>query len=170
MATSTSHASCECDPDLGGSRYSVHVSEHVRPGFGDTVRIAGAPETTSRGFAGRTGSVFGESVPSSSGVGPVIGDRGDDFALSVLFADTDEQEWFAPHLIEFVDHGGEQVMSLEGGPTFVRDAAGDWHQEGPSTPEGKILDPGRPIPYEAAASDRDATGFLSRLFRRQSKR
>jgi hypothetical protein len=73
------------------------------PRFGDRVRIAIAPETEARGFAGRAGEVWGESVPSVSGVGPVIGDRGEDLALSVFFEETEDQAWFAPHLVQGVD-------------------------------------------------------------------
>jgi hypothetical protein len=54
-------------------------------------------------FAGREGLVFGWTVPSSSGEGPIIGarkGRDNDFAISVFFPDTDEQEWFAPHLVK----------------------------------------------------------------------
>jgi hypothetical protein len=57
-------------------------------------------------FAGREGLVFGWTVPSSSRAGPVIGahkGRDEDFAISVLFPDTGEQEWFAPHLVMRID-------------------------------------------------------------------
>jgi hypothetical protein len=75
-------------------------------GFGDAVRIGAFHEVGS--FAGRTGIIYGFSVPSLSGVGPVIGahDRQaplEDFAWSVFFEDTNEQEWFAPHLVELVE-------------------------------------------------------------------
>jgi hypothetical protein len=59
-------------------------------------------------FAGREGVVYGWSVPSSSGVGPVIGvrkGRDEDFALSVYFEDTGEQEWFAPRLVKVTEPG-----------------------------------------------------------------
>ena len=69
----------------------------LEPSFGDLVRIVEVPETEERGFAGRAGQVFGESIPSRSGVNPVVGDRGEDYAFSVFFENTDEQEWFAPH-------------------------------------------------------------------------
>jgi hypothetical protein len=118
----------------------------TNPTFGDRVRIRDAEDARQRGFVGRVGDVFGESVPSSSGVGPVIGDRGDDFALSVFFDETGEQEWFAPHLVEFLDHGGPQTMSLEGGPTFARDPEGKWHEVGGPTAVGRFLNPGGSIP------------------------
>jgi hypothetical protein len=62
-----------------------------------------------------------------------MGDHGDDVALSVFFADTKEQMWFAPHLVEFVNYNAGQTMSLEGGPSLTRDAEGTWHEVGGST-------------------------------------
>jgi hypothetical protein len=66
----------------------------------------GFPEAGS--YSGRYGEVYGESVPSQSGVGPVIGslEGGSnrlDYALAVHFEDTQETQWFAPHLVEAVD-------------------------------------------------------------------
>src|SRR5262245_4352893 len=101
-----------------------------------------AHETDARGFTGRIGSVYGESIPSSSGVGPVIGDRGEDLAFSVFFDDTEEQEWFAPNLLAFVAHGGAQTLSFEGGPSFVREPDGTWWEIGGATEAGDVLNPG----------------------------
>ncbi|HSC92353.1 MAG TPA: hypothetical protein VLB86_11920 [Gaiellaceae bacterium] len=128
------------------------------PGFGDRVRICDTEEMHEHGFAGRVGKVFGESVPSSSGAGPIIGDRGEDFALSVFFDDTDEHVWFAPHLVEFVDRGGEQTMSLDGGPSYTRDADGVWQEVGRPTELGELLNPGRRVPRVA----NDAAGAVRR--------
>ncbi|HZT84090.1 MAG TPA: hypothetical protein VE984_01540 [Gaiellaceae bacterium] len=75
----------------------------TRPSFGDRVRIGSSPESEASGFAGRVGEVWSESEPSVSGVGPVIGDRGDDVAVSVLFEDTEDVVWFAPHLVRRVE-------------------------------------------------------------------
>jgi len=86
----------------------------VEPSFGDLVRIVAAPETAESGFAGREGQVFGESIPSRSGVGPVIGDRGEDYAFSVFFEDTDEQAWFAPHRVQFLERTDADDPSGEG--------------------------------------------------------
>lgn len=82
------------------------------PRFGDRVRIAIAPDTQASGFAGRGGEVWGESVPSVSHVGPVIGDRGDGRALSVFFEDTEELVWFAPHLVKRADHAASRSPLL----------------------------------------------------------
>jgi hypothetical protein len=73
------------------------------PGFGDRVRIASTPETDATGVAGKIGEVWSESDPSLSGVGPVIGDRGGNLALSVVFEDTEDMVWFAPHLLKRVE-------------------------------------------------------------------
>lgn len=73
------------------------------PCFGDRVRIASALQTEATGVAGKIGEVWSESDPSLSGVGPVIGDRGGKLALSVLFEDSDEIVWFAPHLLQRVE-------------------------------------------------------------------
>jgi hypothetical protein len=59
----------------------------------------------------------------------VVGDRDEDFALSVFFAETRERAWFAAHLFEFVDHGGGQTMGLVGGPSFTRGADGEWDED-----------------------------------------
>jgi len=73
-------------------------------GEATAVRIADLSEAGT--FAGWIGYVYGMSVPSSSGVGPIIGehhgDRHEDLAYSVYFPETGEQEWFAPHLLEAV--------------------------------------------------------------------
>jgi hypothetical protein len=34
----------------------------------------------------------------------VIGDHGEDFALSIHFGEPMKELWLAPHLVEFVDH------------------------------------------------------------------
>jgi hypothetical protein len=84
------------------------------PRFGDRVRIAIAPETEASGFAGRVGEVWSESPPSVANLGPVIGDRGEGLALSVLFEDGEDPVWFAPHLVKRVDRvaSRSRLMSL----------------------------------------------------------
>lgn len=67
------------------------------------MRIATSPETEASGFAGRVGEVWSESERPLSGVVPVIGDRGGDSAVSVLFEDTEDVVWFAPHLVKRVE-------------------------------------------------------------------
>jgi hypothetical protein len=138
------------------------VSE--RPDFGDRVRIRAVPETEERGFAGREGDVYGESVPSVSGVA-AIGDRGEDHAFSVYFRETGEQEWFAPHVVEFVSRGEPGVeVSFDDGPTFVRDEDGSWRELGGPTPLGDVLTPS-PVP----GIDPNAERIIMRWLRRRRR-
>jgi hypothetical protein len=106
--------------------------------------------------------VLGESIPSSSGVGPVIGDRGENLALSVFFDDTEEQEWFAPHLVEFIDHGGAQTMGLDGGPAFARGADGTWREVPEDTPAGQSFLRALSESIAPASAERKARRFRFR--------
>jgi hypothetical protein len=94
--------------------------------FGDRVRIAAAPATEASGFASRAGIVYGWTTPSVTGV-DVVGDADDDFAYNVAFEEPIEDAWFAPQLVELIDHapGTEAVV---GDQHFIRDAEGEWHQ------------------------------------------
>ncbi|MEO2047331.1 MAG: hypothetical protein ABGX16_12255 [Pirellulales bacterium] len=71
--------------------------------FGDNVRILCTPETEGLGLAGLKGEVRGETTPSVMGI-EVIGEDKDDFAFNVFIEDRDEAYWFAPDLLEFIDH------------------------------------------------------------------
>jgi hypothetical protein len=71
--------------------------------IGDYVFIADVHEAGA--FAGREGVIFGHTQPSSSKAEPIVGarkGRDADFAWSVFFPGTREQEWFAPHLVNFL--------------------------------------------------------------------
>jgi hypothetical protein len=97
------------------------------PGFGDRVHVRDTIEMRESGLANRVGVVYGFSIPSSSGVGPVPGDRGEDRALSISFEETGETLWMAPHLVDFVDHYEGLTMTV-GERSFVRDADGQFHE------------------------------------------
>jgi hypothetical protein len=88
--------------------------ERYGVGFGDIVRIQSSPETERLGYAGLVGQVFGETAPSMGAIReqPLVGEPEEDFALYVDFDDR-EGAWFAPELVEFVDHGTVE-------PTFIR--------------------------------------------------
>jgi len=64
---------------------------------GDRVVIADRPEAWQ--FAGRGGVIYGWTKPSISKEGPVHGRATEDFAWSVYFDDSGEQEWFAHYLL-----------------------------------------------------------------------
>ena len=49
------------------------------------------------------GQVYGETTPSVTGI-EVVGNLRDDFAINVFFESRDTSYWFAPELLEFLDH------------------------------------------------------------------
>ena|SRR5688572_23009022 len=111
----------------------MHVMSDVTPSFGDNVRIRSTPLTESLGLAGLSGSVYGETTPSVTGV-DVIGEVTNDFAINVMLDARQEQLWFAPQLVEYVDHGPESEARI-GDRHLVRDASGEWHEKpGPQPP------------------------------------
>ena len=64
------------------------------------VRVRYSPETYRLGYAGQTGDVMGDTMPSYSGV-TAVGLRGsEDYAVAVRFRDKNEVVWFAESLIE----------------------------------------------------------------------
>jgi hypothetical protein len=96
----------------------------LRPGFGDNVRIRSTPLTVQLGLADLSGSVYGESVPSSSGV-QVTGPCPDDFALNVVIPGREGSIWLAPDLVEFVDHSPGTEIKV-GSTRLIRAASGEW--------------------------------------------
>jgi hypothetical protein len=92
--------------------------------FGDNVRVVSTPLTVSMGLAGLTGMVYGETTPSVTRV-EVIGGASRDFAINVQLDGRSTSFWFAPELLEFVDHapGTEIVISNK---RLVRSALGEW--------------------------------------------
>ena len=107
------------------------------PTFGDKVRIRHSPETESKGLAGLVGNVYGQTTPSVTGV-EVIGELAFDYAINVFFEDRDESFWFAPALVEFVDHAPGMEISLNGvAKKWVRTETGDWHEESTETKPAK---------------------------------
>jgi hypothetical protein len=97
--------------------------------FGDRVRVRSTSETKAAGVAGLRGQVYGETTPSVTGV-EIIGTSEHDCAINVRFADLNQEHWFAPHLLEFVDHGPGTEIRLDGvDKRWVRSAQGEWVEE-----------------------------------------
>jgi hypothetical protein len=71
-----------------------------RFGIGDAVRIADFSEAER--FGGRFGIVYGLSIPSSSGIEPILGRSREDSTVAVYFEETAEYIWFEPYLVERV--------------------------------------------------------------------
>ena len=128
------------------------------PMFGDRVRIRSTPETVGLGIAERVGVVYGQSIPSKSGVGPVVGDRGEDYAFNVDFQDGSDGLWYAPHLVDFVDFApGTEVMV--GSEFYVRTSAGGWALIGKS-------ETCPPTPTVEQTAERSPADFVGRLLDR----
>ena len=107
------------------------------PAFGDKVRIRHSPETESKGLAGLVGNVYGQTTPSVTGV-EVIGELTSDYAINVFFEDRDESFWFAPALVEFVDHAPGMEVTLDGvAKKWVRTETGDCREESSETKPAK---------------------------------
>jgi hypothetical protein len=90
------------------------------------VRIKRSSETERLGLAGRIGEDCGFTTPSVTGVS-VIGDLREDYARSILFADTDEQLWFAEHLLEYLDHDPSLEVTICGKRVFYT-SDGRWQE------------------------------------------
>jgi hypothetical protein len=97
--------------------------------FGDNVRVRDTEVTRASDVAGLVGTVYGWTVPSSSGVEEVIGEIPDDFAVNVHFEERDASLWFALGLLEFVDHGTGAVITIDGADKkWTRTTSGDWEE------------------------------------------
>lgn len=96
--------------------------------FGDNVRVRSTPLTQQLGLADLVGNVRGETTPSVTGI-KVIGESGEDHAIHVFFDDRNEGFWFAPDLLEFIDHAPGTEIRLDGVPKkWVRSATGEWKE------------------------------------------
>jgi hypothetical protein len=118
-------------PTADGARrlYHMSASKSIVP-FGnwfDKVRVRATPLTETIGLAGRTGQVYGETVPSTSGVGrdEIIGELIEDYAVNVHFDELKKDVWFTRDLLEFVDHAPGSQITISG-TTRIRTATGEW--------------------------------------------
>ena len=121
-------------PVIGRSGHS-EVRVIVNASFGDNVRIRTTRDTEEAGVAGLVGQVYGETTPSITNV-DVIGAPADDHAINVHLEERNEAYWFAPDLVEFLDHAAGTEIRLDGvDKRWTRTHDGAWHEE--SLAEGK---------------------------------
>jgi hypothetical protein len=98
----------------------------MRISFGDNVRVVSTPLTISLGLAGLTGAVYGETTPLVMSV-DVVGEAIADYAINVQLDNRDEPLWFAPELLEFIDHApGTEIVI--GNTRLVRSVSGEWFE------------------------------------------
>jgi hypothetical protein len=95
--------------------------------FGDTVRIRATAETERLSLSERTGTVYGWTTPSVTGV-PVIGSIEKDSALAVKLEGQNDPLWFDPDLVEFVNHSPGTTATV-GNRGFKRNAEGKWIED-----------------------------------------
>lgn len=94
--------------------------------FGDTVRILPGTATDAAGISGLSGCIYGETVPSVSGVS-VLGELSDDYALNVFIEVLNRDFWVDPSLLEFVDHGvGAEIRIAGSSARIVRQPDSSW--------------------------------------------
>jgi hypothetical protein len=98
--------------------------------FGDRVRIRLTDATEVLGIAGQTGTVFGRTTPSVTGV-EVIGKSSEDLAISVALDGQTTQLWFAEELLEFVDHAAGTTVEIAE-RKLIRDERGEWREVKPN--------------------------------------
>jgi hypothetical protein len=78
------------------------------------------------GLAELVGNVHGVTTPSVTGI-KMIGDSGEDCAIHVYFDRRAEGFWFAPELLDFVDHSPGTEIRLKGvAKKWARSATGEW--------------------------------------------
>jgi hypothetical protein len=107
------------------------------PEFGDHVRIRSSEETESKGVAGLVGQVYGQTMPSVTSI-EVIGELEFDYAINVFFEDRNESFWFAPTLVEFVDHAPGTEITIGGAAKkWIRTENGEWREESVKTKSSK---------------------------------
>ena len=111
--------------------------------FGDNVRVLTTPLTSDLGIAGMVGQVFGQTVPSSSGV-EVVGTLTSDYAINVYFEAKGEGVWLPEELLEFVDHAPGATFGLAG-QEWVRAADGTLKE----TEESEFLQSFKEVKYTA---------------------
>ena len=97
--------------------------------MGDSVTVKETAITKTLGFSGLVGTVFGRSTRVSSEM-KVVGDSQNTCALNVYFDTLDKEVWFAEDLLEFKDHGEDQIITLEGSDRkWIRNHLGEWEEK-----------------------------------------
>jgi hypothetical protein len=98
----------------------------------DRARVLQSEETAALGLTGRVGVITGITTPSVTGIHP-IGGIASNCAICVSFKDLPQTFWFAPHLLEFVDHAPGTTITI-GGKHLVRLASGQWVEKDSDVP------------------------------------
>lgn len=110
----------------------------VQLAFGDNVRVRATPETTERDLAGLTGQIQGVTTPSVTHV-DVVGSLTEDCAFAVEIQNEGSAIWFAPDLLELVDHAPRTEITINGvAKKWTRAADGSWIENSTGAPWWKF--------------------------------
>ncbi len=96
--------------------------------FGDLVRVRSTEETEAVGLADLVGIVFGQTIPSKSGVDVTLKPRLD-YAIAVNFDELGKTLWLPHDVLEFISHRpGQQVgiQTSRGERIWRRQENGKW--------------------------------------------
>ncbi len=80
--------------------------------MGKKARIVANDLTNQLGIGGREGVIYGQTVPSSSGVTDVVGLTDQDYAINVFVDDLDEAYWLIEDLVEISDESIAMEFSI----------------------------------------------------------
>lgn len=94
--------------------------------FGDNVRVVESQLTKELGISGLKGQVYGETIPSVSGV-EVIGELKSDAAVNVYIEELQSDYWLSPDLVELIDHAPGTTISI-GDKELIRTEDGEWKE------------------------------------------
>src|SRR5438552_2335058 len=106
-------------------------TQRSRPTFGDKVQIKETPVTKSMKLDGLFGMVYVKTTPSATDI-EFIGDASADYAINVMIESHGDALWFAPELVEFVDHQVGTKIKI-GNREYVRETTGEWAEVKPTT-------------------------------------
>jgi hypothetical protein len=105
---------------------ALGVYRHMAVSFGDNVQVLSNSATDAAGLAGRAGTIYGETVPSASGVS-VLGELAKDYAVNVFVDELKQGFWLDPSLVKFLDHGAGAEITIKGSShKSVRQSDGSW--------------------------------------------
>jgi hypothetical protein len=103
--------------------------------FGNKVRIKKTPETEELDLANKEGEVYGETTPSVTGL-EIIGNQKEDLAINIHFEELGKSFWFSEDLLEYLDDGQGNEISLDGiDKKWTKTDNGEWTEE--NTKKGK---------------------------------
>jgi hypothetical protein len=102
--------------------------------FGNKVKVKYSLATIEKGLAGKTGEIYGETIPSLLNL-EFVGSPKEDYAVNVYFDDLQDSFWFDVDLIEVLDEGQGAEITLNGiDKKWIKVENGKWMEIDTSSP------------------------------------